>query len=174
MRGVAVVVAAVAVLLGGCDDEDAPPSVTDVELPESRDEGIQATGTLDGSRIAISRGNPTVVAGDCDADDGLDEDLCILARTIDGLGVNLVIENPAVLVPGETIAAGIECSTDCDSITEGAVVEVRVDGEVLRVEGGTLTVAEAGPPRWTVSFDLALPFGDRLNGTFDVVATPRD
>lgn len=163
---------ALVLVLAACDDggTDAP-AVTDAVQPQSRDEGIQATGTLDGARVAISRGNPTVVVGDCDANDGLDEDLCIIARTIDGVTVNLVIENPAVLVPGETVAAGVECSSDCDEVTAGAVVEVRVGGDARPVERGSLTVAEAGP-RWIADFDLALQGGDRLIGGFDVVPTP--
>lgn len=166
-----VTAAAVAVLafgLAACDEG----AIVDLETvqPEGRDDGIQATGLLDGKRVAISRGNPTVVLGDCDANDGLDQDLCILGRTIDGLDVNLVIENPDVLVPGETVDAGIDCSFGCDDVTEGAVVEVRVNGEVRDVERGTLTVREAGP-RWIADFDLVLSFGDNLSGTFDVVPT---
>ena len=112
-----------------------------------------------------------MVVGDCDANDGLDEDLCILSRTIDGRSVNLVIENPAVLVPGETVEAGIDCAVNCDGVTEGAVVELRVDGEVRPVERGSLTVREAGP-RWIADFDFVLSFGDELRGTFDVAPTP--
>jgi hypothetical protein len=143
----------------------------DVVQPDSRDEGIQATGLLDGARVAISRGNPTVVVGDCDANDGLDEDVCILSRTIDGRTINLVIENPAVLIPGETVDAGIDCNVDCDGVTEGAVVELRIDGEVRPVERGSLQVREAGP-RWIADFDFVLSFGDNLSGTFDVAPTP--
>lgn len=171
MRRGVLAVATVALVLAGCEDGDEVQTSVDAVQPESRDEGIQATGLLDGARVAISRGNPTVVVGDCDANDGLDEDLCILARTIDGLTVNLVIENPGVLVPGETVEAGIACSTGCDAITEGAVVELRIDGDVRPVRRGTITVAEAGP-RWIADFDLVLPFGDRLRGAFDVAPTP--
>lgn len=173
-RGVvlAVALALLAVGMVGCeDDEGASP--TAVVQPASRDEGIQATGTLDGQRVAISRGNPTVVVGDCDADDGLDDDLCILSRTIDGRSVNLVIENPAALVPGETVPAGTDCSGGCDDVTAGVVAEFRVDGDVRPVERGTVTVTEAGP-RWIADFDLVLVDGDRLIGTFDVAPTPPD
>lgn len=173
MRRAVLVVAAVALALTGCEDGDEVQTPVDAVQPESRDEGIQATGLLDGARVAISRGNPTVVLGDCDANDGLDEDLCILARTIDGISVNLVIENPAVLVPGERVPAGIDCSGGCDEVTEGAVVEVRTDGGVRPVRRGSINVREAGP-RWIADFDLMLPDGDRLQGTFDVAPTPRD
>jgi hypothetical protein len=170
MLVVAAVVAAVA--LTGCEDGDGDdvPLVTDVQPPPSPDAGIQATGTLDGQRVAISRGNPIVVVGDCDANDGLDEDLCILSRTIDGRSVNLVVENPAVLVPGETVQV-VTCDAGCDEVTDGVVVELRLDDGVRPAEGGRLVVAEAGP-RWIAEFDLRLPSGDRLIGSFDVEPTP--
>lgn len=176
MRRGVLLVAVLALLAGGavgCEDAEDGPSPTDVVQPASRDEGIQATGTLDGQRVAISRGRPTVVVGDCDANDGLDRDLCIVARTINGRGVTLVIENPAVLVPGETITAGTACSGGCDDVTDGVVAEFRIDGEARPVQRGSLTVAEAGP-RWIADFDLVLPGGDRLIGTFDVAPTPPD
>lgn len=168
----AVTLLALAGLSAGCDDEPTEPSITDVSMPESSRQGIQATGTLDGARVAISRGNPTVVLGDCDANDGLDEDLCILARTIDGLSVNLVVENPAVLVAGERLDVG-DCPDDCDEVTEVVVVEVRVDGDARRAVRGSLEVREAGE-RWAAGFDLVLPGGDRLIGEFDVEPTPPD
>ena len=171
MRRVVLGVAVLAVALAGCESGDEVQTPVDTVQPASRDEGISATGLLDGARVAISRGNPTVVVGDCDANDGLDEDLCILSRTIDGRSINLVIENPAVLVPGETVEAGIDCNVACDDVTEGAVVEFRIDGEVRPVERGSLTVREAGP-RWIADFDLTLSFGDELRGTFDVAPTP--
>jgi len=165
------VVALVGVLAGCSDEVGQVPSVTDVVIPESRDQGIQATGTLDGARVAISRGNPTVVVGDCDANDGLDEDLCILARTIDGLSVNVVVENPAVLVPGEVVEIVASCVGACDDVTDGAVVDVRIGGDSRRAERGSLTVGEAGP-RYIADFDIRLVGGDRLIGTFDVVPSP--
>lgn len=169
-----VVLALLSVGAVGCEDGEDGPSPTDVVEPASRDEGIQATGTIDGQRVAISRGNPTVVVGDCDANDGLDDDLCILSRTIAGRSVNLVIENPTVLVPGETISVhAAECGSDCDEVTAGVVAEFRIDGQVRPVERGTVTVAEAGP-RWIADFDLVLDMGDRLIGTFDVAPTPPD
>ena len=171
MRRVLLGVVVLTAMLAGCESGDQVQTPLDTVQPASRDEGISATGLLDGARVAISRGNPTVVLGDCDANDGLDEDLCILSRTIDGRGINLVIENPDVLVPGETVEAGVACSVACDDVTSGAVVEVRVDGDVRSVQRGTITVREAGP-RWIADFDLVLPFGDELSGTFDVAPTP--
>lgn len=172
MRRVVPLVVAAALVLVGCEDGDEVQTPIDVVQPESRDEGIQATGQIEGSRVAISRANPTVVVGDCDANDGLDEDLCILSRTISGTSINLVVENPDVLVPGETVEAGVRCTGGCDDVTEGAVVELRVDDEVLVVTRGSISVEEAGP-RWIADFDLFLRDG-RLNGTFDVAPTPID
>lgn len=171
MRRSVLGVTLLAAVLAGCESGDQVQTQVDTVQPASRDAGIQATGLLDGGRVAISRGNPTVVVGDCDANDGLDDDLCILSRTINGRSINLVIENPAVLVPGETVDAGIDCNVDCDEVTEGAVVELRIDGEVRPVLRGSLSVREAGP-RWIADFDLFLPFGDNLSGTFDVAPTP--
>lgn len=171
MRRVMLGVLLAALVLSGCEEGDDVQLPVDTVQPESGEDGIQATGLLDGSRVAISRGYPTVVVGDCDANDGLDEDVCIVARTIDGISVTMVIENPDVLVPGETVEAGVRCSVDCDDVTEGAVVEFRIDGEVRQVQRGTFTVEQAGP-RWVADFDLELPFGDGLQGSFDVAATP--
>ena len=163
-------VLAAALVLTGCESGNEVQTPVDAVQPESRDEGIQATGLLDGARVAISRANPTVVVGDCDANDGLDDDLCILTRTIHGVSINLVIENPAVLEPGETIDAGVRCTTGCDDVTEGAVVELRIEGDRVPVTRGSIEVAEAGP-RYVADFDLGFPRGE-LDGTFDVAPTP--
>lgn len=171
MRRAVLAVVLAAVALAGCEDGDEVQTPVDTVQPESRDEGIQATGQLDGARVAISRANPTVIVGDCDANDGFDDDLCILARTIDGVSINLVVENPDVLVAGETVDAGVRCSTGCDEVTDGAVVELRVDGEPTPVVRGRLDVEEAGP-RWIARFELFLVDGGRLSGTFDVAPTP--
>lgn len=163
-----VLACVLAVGLAACED-DAPgeePAITDPSLPESMDTGIQATGTLDGQRAAISRGNPTVIRGDCDANDGPDDDLCILGRTIEGRDVNLVVENPAVLTAGEELDV-VTCNVACDQVTDGVVVEVRVNGDVRPATRGRLTVSQAGE-RYAADFDLTMPFGDRLIGTFDV------
>lgn len=173
MRALLAPAVAVVLALGlaGCDDEDAPqePSVTDASLPESSDTGIQATGTLDGQRAAISRGNPTVILGDCDANDGVDDDLCILGRTIEGRDVDLVIENPAVLEAGTTFDIAT-CNVACDGVTDGVVAEVRVNGDTRPVTRGSMTVSQAAD-RYAAEFDLTLPFGDRLIGRFDVEPT---
>lgn len=165
MRTRLVAVALLALLGAGCvDDEGAQQA-----QPVSGQDGLRATGVLDGARIAISRGSPTVVLGDCDPNEGLDRDLCMLVRTIDGLQINLVIENPDALVAGEELPIGERAcgETGCDGITDVAVVFLRVNGEQLPVEGGRLVVRETGP-RYAAEFDLRLPNGERLTGEFDV------
>ena len=165
MRTRLVAVALLALLGTGCVDGEGAQQAQ----PVSGQDGLRATGVLDGARIAISRGSPTVVLGDCDPNDGLDRDLCLLVRTIDGLQLNLVVENPDALVAGEQLPIGErECGdTGCDGITDVAVVFVRVDGRQLPVEGGRLEVEQAGP-RYAAAFDLRLPNGERLTGDFDV------
>lgn len=151
-------------LLAGCGFSN----VESVE-PNSVDEGIAATGRLDGSPVAISRGAPIVIVGDCDPEDGPDEDLCILARTIDGLDVTLVIENPDALVAGETVPVGrATCVDGCDTVTGEVIARVEVgEDDVAEVTGGSFDV-ERADDRFVAAFDLTLPFGDRLNGRFDV------
>jgi hypothetical protein len=150
------------VLLAGCvGGEDVQ------RQPVSREDGLQATGLLDGRRVAISRGEPIVVDGDCDPNDGLDDDLCMLVRTLDGIQLNLVIENPAVLQTGSTLDVRERDCTTCDDVTDVVVLDVRVDGDQRRAEGGSLDVS-AGGDRYAAEFDLNLPGGDRLTGSFDV------
>jgi len=165
MRTRLVAVALLALLGTGCVDGEAAQQAQ----PVSGQDGMRATGVLDGARIAISRGSPIVVLGDCDPNDGLDRDLCMLVRTIDGLQINLVVENPDALVAGEELPiAERACGeSGCDEITDVAVVILRVDGRELPVQGGRVDVREAGP-RYAAEFDLRLPDAERLTGDFDV------
>lgn len=174
-RRVVVLAVVVAAVVAGCADgtEDeteaaASPSAT-VAAPVGADDGIQATGRLDGSPVAISRGAPIVIVGDCDPTDGAaDEDLCIRARTIDGLEVALVVENRDALVAGSTVEVGrASCLDGCDGITDVVIARLVVGDESIEVTGGSFDVAEAGP-RWVADFTLELPFGDSLRGSFDV------
>lgn len=135
--------------------------------PEADDDGIQATGTIDGRRVAISRGAPVVTLGDCDPNDGLDRDLCMVFRTIDGEQMNLVVENPDALVAGETLDVRTRDCDACDDVTDVAVVDLRVEGDQRRAEGGRLVVHEA-EERYAAEFDLRLPNGQRLTGSFNV------
>lgn len=149
-------------LLVGCVSTDESQ-----RQPEVPDDGLQATGLLDGRRIAISRGEPDVVHGDCDANDGLDRDLCLRVRTIDGVSLNLVIENPDALVVGERLEVRQDPCLHCDDVRDHAVVRVRTDGTTRPVESGQLTPSLVGE-RIAADFDLRLPRGDRLTGTFSV------
>jgi hypothetical protein len=150
-----------AVLVVACVD----PEVTQRQ-PVSTADGLQMTGQLDSHRLAVSDGEPEVVHADCDAPDGVDEDLCIVARTIDGATLSLVIENPALLVAGESLVVS-SCQGHCDDHDAGVVIEVRLDGSVRRASGGTLDVISAGP-RWAAAFRVTFGAGDQLAGSFDV------
>lgn len=152
----------IALFLVGCVSTDESQ-----RQPEVPDDGLQATGLLDGRRIAISRGEPDVVHGDCDANDDLDRDLCLRVRTIDGVSLNLVLENPDALVTGERLEVRRDPCTHCDDVRDHAVVRVRTDGTTRQVEGGHLTPSLVGE-RIAAEFDLRLPNGDRLTGSFSV------
>jgi hypothetical protein len=154
---------ALSVLLAGC----AEAAVVHRQ-PEAVDDGVQVTGTLGGARVAISEGVPDVTFGDCDPGIEIDEDVCWSARTIDGLTVGMVIENPAVLRAGEEVeVVDVACDLDCDQVTDGVVVEVRWDGQRARAVGGRLEVSEVGE-RVAADVDLRLPASDRLTGSFNV------
>lgn len=151
------------VLLAGC----AESSVVHRQ-PEANDDGVQVTGTLGGARVAISEGVPDVVFGDCDPGIDIDQDICWSARTIDGMTVGVVVENPAVLVAGETVdVVDVDCDLDCDEVTDGVVVEVRWEGQSARAVGGRLDVTDVGE-RVAADVDLRLPGSDRLTGSFNV------
>lgn len=143
-------------------------AAVDHRQPEAVDDGVQVTGTLGGARVAISEGVPDVVFGDCDPGIDIDDDICWSARTIDGMTVGVVVENPAVLAAGEVVdVVDVDCDLDCDQVTDGVVVEVRWAGEVARAVGGRLDVAEVGD-RVAADLDLRLPNADRLTGSFNV------
>jgi hypothetical protein len=135
--------------------------------PEAVDDGVQVTGVLDGSRVAITSGAPEVSFRDCDSSDGLDRDVCWVARTIDGLSLAFVIENPDVLVAGETIPVRGDPCDQCDDVTGKAVVDLRVDGEQRRATSGSITVIEVGE-RIAARIRIELPGGDDLTGSFNV------
>ncbi len=152
-----------ALLVGGC----ATASVAHRQA-EARDDGVQVTGTLGGARVAISEGVPDVTFGDCDPGIEIDQDMCWSARTIDGMTVAMVVENPDVLVPGETVdVVAPDCDLDCDAVDDGVVVDVRWDGNQVRAVGGQLEVEDVGD-RVAARLDLALPDADSLTGRFNV------
>ncbi len=166
MKGLAVVAprivtALLAVVLAGCASSGVPQ-----RQPEALDDGVQATGRLDGRQVAISDGAPETNLVDCDPQTP-DEDVCWIARTIDGLTVTFVIENPGALVPGEQLRVRDSTCAACDDVTDQAVVDLRIDGEQRRATGGRLRVREAGD-RYAASFDIRFPDGDRLTGEFNI------
>lgn len=137
--------------------------------PEAPDDGLQATGRLDGGRVAISDGGPAVTLGDCDAGGEVDEDLCMVARTINGQQVALVLENPGVLAEGTEIPVrGDTCTgAACDRVRGHAVVDLRLGTREVRATDGRLTVT-AADERYAARFDLQLPRGEELRGSFNV------
>lgn len=149
------------VLLLGCGGTGIPQ-----RQPEAVDDGVQATGRIDGRRVAISDGNPETNLRDCDPQTP-DEDVCWIARTIDGLTVVFVIENPAALVAGEALPVRARDCDTCDDVTDVAVVELRVDGEQRRASGGRLEVRQADE-RYAARFDVRFPDGDVLTGSFNI------
>lgn len=163
VRRALVGAAFVAVVGGGC----ATASVAHRQA-EAVDDGVQVTGTLDGARVAISEGVPDVTFGDCDPGIDIDDDVCWSARTIDGMTVAMVIENPDVLEPGTTVdVVDVDCDLDCDGVTEGAVVAVRWEGREARAVGGRLVVSSVDE-RVAADLDLRLPGSDGLVGSFNV------
>lgn len=161
-RGLLAVILVV-LLLAGC----LARQNTGHRQAEADNDGVQVTGTIDGAHVAISEGVPEVTFGDCDAGDGLDQDVCWIARTIDGMQVALVIENPSVLVAGETVAVvGSACGA-CDDVTEGVVVDLRVDGGQRRATNGRLEVTRVDE-RIAAGVDLRWAGGDQLTGSFNI------
>lgn len=144
--------------------------------PRDGRSGLQGTGTIEGRQVAVATGLPQLVVGDCDPPDGRDDDVCIVADTIDGRLFVLAFENPAVLVPGETLPVSTTPCADpeaCDAVDDGVVVTVKLEADApLRATGGTVTVEAVEPfTNYVGSIALTLPDG-RFNGSFDVVPRP--
>lgn len=151
-----------AVLLAGC----ASSSVAQRQ-PEALDDGVQATGRLGGARIAVSDGSPETNLVDCDPGNGPDEDMCWIARTIDGLTIAFVVENRDALVAGETIPVRDHDCDDCDEVRDQAVVDLRIDGDQRRATSGRIVVREADE-RFAADFRIRFPDGDELTGAFNI------
>ncbi|MDP9023030.1 MAG: hypothetical protein M3N57_10150 [Actinomycetota bacterium] len=162
------VVAAAAMLSGGCGTQAVQ------RAPVASDDGIQLTGTLSGRQIHVTDGEPEVVLGDCDPNDGVDEDLCIVTFTIDGAPLALVVENPAGLAAGERLPvvepAAAGCLPHCDDLTGGAVIEVRRGQQRQFATSGSVVVREAGS-RYAATFVLGFGKG-RVTGAFNVGPAP--
>lgn len=170
MRRLLAVLFTCVVALTACADEEAQRD------PVGPDDGLQVSGQLFNKRYAVSDGEPEVVFGDCDAIDGRDQDLCVIARTLDGQNFGVVFENPDALRPGEALpVSDLNCvAEECDAHRDSILVEVRVDGQPLKATGGTVTVNEVGPPRWSGELVIRFADGGGLSGTFNIrpTATP--
>ncbi len=153
-----------AACLGGvaCGDQEVQQ-----RQAEAPDDGMQLTGRVGGSQLSVSYGDPDFQITDCDREDGADFDWCLRGRSIDGAEVVLVFENPAVLVPGETVDVDFDRCTGCDDVTTGAVVDLRLDGTRRRAIDGSVEVREAGP-RYVAEFRLRFDDGGSISGTMNV------
>ncbi|HWB71994.1 MAG TPA: hypothetical protein VG452_07235 [Egibacteraceae bacterium] len=164
-----------AVLAAACGTGPAPDAAGQ---PRDGRAGLQLTGTVGGRQVAVSDGAPRLIVGDCDPQDGPDDDVCLVSRDIDGTLVRLLIENPEVLEAGASVpVADVDCPPRaCDALTDVAVVELQVGvGEQTRRATGGLVTTSVVQPRLRYAGTLTLEFPDgRLAGGFDVVPRSDD
>jgi hypothetical protein len=163
-----------AVLLAGCGAVPAGSGPSAVRPREGRS-GLHLAGVIRGRQIAVSDGLPRLETTDCDPNDGPDQDVCVVSRTIDGMPFVVVFENPAVLEPGTVPVAPGGCARpiDCDRVPNVAVIDVQAGvRNRVRAQSGSLTLEVVQPGRRYVgSFSLELPNG-HLDGDFDLVPRP--
>ena len=172
LPGAALGAALVAALLAGCVQLGSSVTVQ----PRDGRSGLYLTGRIDGRPVAVTEGLPRLEVTDCDPNDGTDEDMCVVSRTIEGTLFVLVVENPAVLRAGATLdIADPPCArpSDCDAVTDVALVDVQLDvADRVRARGGTLTLEVVEPAeRYRGSMLLELPDGT-ITGEFDVIPRP--
>lgn len=138
--------------------------------PAAPDDGIQFAGRIGTQQLNVSDGAPEVQLGDCDPNEGPDRDLCLVTHTVGGQSLAVVIENPDAMEPGVRLpvvaAPRAGCAPGCDDVRDGAVVELRLEGERTFADGGVLTVRETGD-RYAVSFVLQVG-GGSITGRFNV------
>lgn len=169
-------VIALALLASGCSESTSP-------LPETGRPGLQLTGIFDGRQVVVTDGNPNFVVDECDPNDGLDDDICAIARDIHGELFVLVFENPALLVAGVTVPVTGDCGSPsaCDAWREGAVIDVQVaTGRRVRASGGEIRVTSMEAGRRHLAGEVRLVFdaasgsavNGRLSGSFDLVPRP--
>ena len=161
-----------AALLAGCVQLGSSVTVQ----PRDGRSGLHLTGRIDGRPVAVTEGLPRLEVTDCDLNDGTDEDMCVVSRTIEGTLFVLVVENPTVLQAGATLdIADPPCArpSDCDAVTGVALVDVQLDvADRVRARGGTLTLEVVEPAeRYRGSMLLELPDGT-ITGDFDVIPRP--
>jgi hypothetical protein len=100
-----------------------------------------------------------------------DDDICAIAKDIDGQLVVLVFENPDVLVADATLpVADPGCGARCDEVTGSAVIDLQLGtGPRLRADGGRVQISEVTPfARYAGEVRLTLPSGS-VSGSFDLV-----
>lgn len=173
--GLLLLVVVLAVLLtGGCGAGGIGEGVAAMTPRDGRS-GLQLTGTVGGRQLIVTAGAPELLVGDCDPNDGPDDDVCFIASDLDGEVFALVIENPAVLAAGRSVAVVTGCATPeaCDAVTDGVVIDLQLGiGDRVPVAGGTLTLDVVEPSqRYAGRVDLELADG-RVSGTFDVIPRP--
>jgi hypothetical protein len=135
--------------------------------PEVPNDGIQMSGRVGGAQLSVSFGDPDFLITDCDVDDGLDGDWCLVARSIDGARVQIVFENPIVFTAGAVLDVDLSSCRGCDDVTTAAIVDVRVGDKAKRAIAGTVRVIEVGP-RYAMTFTLRFDDGGTLAGEFNV------
>lgn len=171
MRRAALAVLVVLVMVA-CGTGERP------QTPQPREgrAGLQLSGTVAGSQVAVSDGSPDLTLGDCDVAGGSARDLCAVSRDLRGGPVVLAVRNPEVLVAGETLPVEDPGCTGqaCDAVTDVAVVDVLLGEErPRRATSGilTLTAVQEGR-RYAGRLRLEVPDG-ALSGHFDLVPRPR-
>lgn len=155
------------VLAAGCWSSAPAQTVQ----PRDGRAGLQLTGTVDGSQLAVSDGAPRLVVGDCDPDATGDSDVCVIADDINGQLVVLAIENPAVLESQASLpVVDPGCGQRCDDVTDGAVVDLQLGiGDRVRATGGRIELDTVEPfIRYAGEVRLEFPSG-RVSGSLDVV-----
>lgn len=159
------------VVLSACGTGEQPQT----PQPRNGRAGLQVSGTVAGSQVAVSDGSPDLIVGDCAVVGGAADDVCVVARDLRGGEVTLAVRNPDVLVEGETVPVEDPgcAGSACDDVTDAAVVDVLVGEEYQRrAESGTLTLtAVQEPVHYAGRLRLHLPDGV-LSGHFDVVPRP--
>ena len=139
--------------------------------PRDGRSGLHITGSVAGGQLAVSDGSPRLTVGDCDPDATGDDDVCAIARSIDGELVVLVVENPDVLATGSSLpVADPGCGSRCDDVTDVAVVDLQLGTDPrMRARGGRLEVDEVTPKaRYVGELRLSFSTGS-VAGSFDVV-----
>lgn len=148
----------------------SPAPVQTVQPRDGR-AGLQLTGTVDGSQLAVSDGAPRLVVGDCDPDPTGDTDVCLIADDINGQLVVLAFENPDVLQAGASLSVvDPGCGQRCDGVTDGAVVDLQLGiGDRVRATAGRVELDTVEPfARYVGDVRLEFPSGT-VSGSFDVV-----